>query len=167
MSFNVILLLSAIVHYDIFLNEMIFSLICINSQPISHVINVYYETQMMILKWTEYNIRVINYYFYILFFSPQRVEERWRESCVTMHCEEVHVTVFCDMWINAVWIYQSVVPLCFCFKPPWHFWCAFLQPLLAWPSEVAGIIPSITGTITDQVIVTLLAPNVGLEKTKL
>ena len=63
MSFNVILLLTAIVHYDIFLNEMIFSLICINSQPISHVINVYNETQMMILKWIEYNIRVINYYF--------------------------------------------------------------------------------------------------------
>ena len=50
MSFNVILLLSTIVHYDIFLNEMIYSLICINSQPISHVINVYYETQMMILE---------------------------------------------------------------------------------------------------------------------
>ena len=50
MSFNVILLLIVTVHYDIFLNKMIFSLICINSQPISHVINVYYETQMMILK---------------------------------------------------------------------------------------------------------------------
>ena len=50
LSFNVILLLTAIVHYDIFLNEMIFTLICINSQPISHVINVYYETQMMILR---------------------------------------------------------------------------------------------------------------------
>ena len=49
-SFIVILLLSAIVHYDIFLNEMIFSLICINSQPISNAINVYYETHMMILK---------------------------------------------------------------------------------------------------------------------
>ena len=54
MSYNVILLLIAIVHYDIFLNEMIFSLICINSQPISHAINVYYETQMMILS--ELNI---------------------------------------------------------------------------------------------------------------
>ena len=50
MSFNVILLLIATVCYDIFLNEMLFSLICINSQPTSHVINVYYETQMMILK---------------------------------------------------------------------------------------------------------------------
>ena len=48
MLFNVILLLSAIVCYDIFLNEMIFSLICINSQPIFDVINVYYETHMMI-----------------------------------------------------------------------------------------------------------------------
>ena len=63
------------VPYDIFLNEMIFSLICINSQPISNVINVYYETHMMILKWTEYNIRVINYYFYFLFISPQKVGE--------------------------------------------------------------------------------------------
>ena len=32
-----------------FCNEMILSLICINSQPLSHVINVYYEAQMMIL----------------------------------------------------------------------------------------------------------------------
>ena len=52
----------------------------------------------MILKWTEYIIWVINYYLYILFFSPQRAEERIRESGVTMHCDEVHVTVFCDMW---------------------------------------------------------------------
>ena len=81
MSFNVILVLIAIVHHDIFLNEMIFSLICVNSQPISHAINVYYGTKMMILKCTEYNIRVINYYFYILFFSPQRVEKRWRVLC--------------------------------------------------------------------------------------
>ena len=50
MSFNVILFLSAIVHYNILLTEIIFSLICVNSQPISHVISVYYETQMMILK---------------------------------------------------------------------------------------------------------------------
>ena len=50
MSFNVILLLSAIVCYDIFLSEMIFSVLCINSQPISHVMNVYYGTQMMILR---------------------------------------------------------------------------------------------------------------------
>ena len=47
---NVIFLINAIVHYDTFLNEMIFSLICINSQPISNVISVYYETHMMILK---------------------------------------------------------------------------------------------------------------------
>ena len=34
---------------DTFCNE-IFSLICINSHPITHVINVYYETLMMILN---------------------------------------------------------------------------------------------------------------------
>ena len=149
MSFNVILLLIAIVCYDIFWNEMIFSLICINSQPISHVINVYYETQMMILKWIKYNIRVINYYFYIPFFSPQGADERWRESCVTMHSDEVHVTVFCDMWINVVWNYHQWFLSVSFIKPPWHFWCAFLQPMLAWPSGVAGIIPSVPGAITD------------------
>ena len=63
MSFNVTLLLIAIVHYDNFLNEMIFSVLCINSQPISHVINVYYGTQMMI-----WNVNCIYYKGYQLLF---------------------------------------------------------------------------------------------------
>ena len=124
---------------------MIFSLICINSQPISHVINVYYQTHVIILKSTEYKIRVINYYFYILFFSPQRVEERWRESCVTMHCDEVHVTVLCDMWINAVWnyhqwflsvsVYQTPMALLMCFSPTHASlaqWSGWNDPQCTW-----------------------------------
>ena len=62
--------------YDIFCNEMIFSVLCVNSQPLSHVINVYIDAQMMILMVNANIIRVINHYVYILFFSPQRVEER-------------------------------------------------------------------------------------------
>ena len=54
---------------------MTFSVLYINSQPLSHVINVYNDAQMMILM-ANANIRVINHYVYILFFSPQRVEER-------------------------------------------------------------------------------------------
>ena len=40
----------AIVHDYIFCNEMIYTVLCINSQPLSHVINVYIEAQMMILN---------------------------------------------------------------------------------------------------------------------
>ena len=39
------MLLIATVHYDIFCNEMIFSVLCINSQPSSDVINVYIDAQ--------------------------------------------------------------------------------------------------------------------------
>ena len=151
MSCNVILLLSAIVCYDILWNEMIFSLICINSQPISNVIIVYYETHMMILKWTEYNMMVISYYFYFLFFSPQRVEERWKESCVTMHCDEVHVTVICDMWINALWnchhcflsLYQNPMALLMCFSPT-HAnlaqWSGWNDPQCTWGNYWMSIV---------------------------
>ena len=71
-----IVLLIATVHYDIFCNEMIFSVLCIKSQPLSHVINVYIDAQLMILMVNANITRVINHYVYILFFSPQRVEER-------------------------------------------------------------------------------------------
>ena len=153
MSCNVILLLIAIVHYDIFLNEMIFSLICTNSQPISNVINVYYETHMMLLKVNWIQHKCYQLLFSIFFFSLHRVEESWRGV------ERV-------LWYNVLWWspcdcvvwyvnkcclkLSSVVPLYFCLSnPPWHFWCAFLQPMLTWPSEVAGMIPSVPGAITD------------------
>ena len=48
----------------------------INSQPLSDVINVYIDAQLMILMVNANIIRVINHYVYILFFSSQRVEER-------------------------------------------------------------------------------------------
>ena len=64
------------VHYDILCNEMIYYVLCINSQPLSDVINVYIDAQLMILMVNANIIRVINHYVYILFFSPQRVEER-------------------------------------------------------------------------------------------
>ena len=48
------------------------------------------------------------------------------------------------MWINAVILYQLVVPLCSVDKPPWwHLWYAFLHPHLTRPSDVAGIILSV------------------------
>ena len=71
----------ATVCYDIFCDEMIFSVLCINSQPLSHVINVYIDAQMMILMVNANIIRVINHYVYILFFSPQRVEENFVIPC--------------------------------------------------------------------------------------
>ena len=37
-------------HYDIFCNEMIYTVLSINSQPLSHVINVYIEAQMMVFN---------------------------------------------------------------------------------------------------------------------
>ena len=56
------------------------------------------------------------------------------------------------MWceINAVKRYQSVVPLCFCHQTPMAFLYAFSPPWLTWPSEVAGIIPSVPGAITNK-----------------
>ena len=63
---------------------MIFFVLCINSQPLSHVNNVYIDAQMMILMVNTNIIRVINHYVYILFFTPQRVEERRGEFCDTM-----------------------------------------------------------------------------------
>ena len=71
-----IVLLSASVCYDTLCNEMIYFMLQINSQPLSHVINVYNEAQMMIVMSYGNIIRVINHYVYIPFFSPQRVEER-------------------------------------------------------------------------------------------
>ena len=62
--------------YDILCKEMIYSVLCINSQPISDVINVYIDAQLMILMVNANIIRVINHYVYSLFFSPQSVEER-------------------------------------------------------------------------------------------
>ena len=42
-------LLIATVCYDILCNEMIYSVLCINGQPSSDVINVYIDAQLMIL----------------------------------------------------------------------------------------------------------------------
>ena len=47
--------------------------------------------------------------------------------------------VIINQWFLSVSVQQT----------PMHFWCAFLQPMVAWPSEVAGI-----------------WGNVGLEKIK-
>ena len=52
--------------------------------PSSDVINVYINAQLMILMVNANIIRVINHYVYILFFSPQRVEERLGAFCETM-----------------------------------------------------------------------------------
>ena len=118
--------------YEFFLNEIIFSLICTNSKPISNVINAYYETHIIILKWTEYNIGVINYYFSFLLST-----ESWREVkrvlcykgilCHTLWwspCNCVMWYVICDMWINGVWnyhqwflsVYQTPMALLMCFS---------------------------------------------------
>ena len=55
---------------------MIFSVLCINSQPLFHDINVYIDAQLMVFMVNANIIRVINHYVYILFSSSQRVEER-------------------------------------------------------------------------------------------
>ena len=133
-----------------FWNDMIFSLLCINSQPISHVINVYYETQMMIL-----NVNCIYHKGYQLLFlySFLLSTESWREMKRVL-CYNALWWSPCDcvLWyVNECCLKLSISgsSLFLFIKPPWHFWCAFLQPMLAWPSEVAGIIPSVPGAITD------------------
>ena len=132
----------------IFLNEMIFSLICINSQPICNVINLYYETHMMILKWIEYNIRVIKYYFYFSFLLSTELK-RWRESCVTMHCDEVHVTVFCDMWyVNKCCLkLSSAVPLCLSSNLPGTFDMLFSNPCKPGPVKQPEFSPVYLGQL--------------------
>ena len=145
MSFNIILLLIAIVDYDIFLNEMIFSLICVNSQPISHVINVYYETQMMILKVNCTYHKGYQSLFLYSFLHRELKRVLCYNALWWCPCD-------CVLWyVNKCCLKLSISgsSLFLFIKPPWHFWCAFFQPMLAWPIEVAGIIPSITGPISD------------------
>ena len=48
-------------------NEMIYYVLCINSQPLSDVINVYIDAQLMISIANANILRVINHYVYILF----------------------------------------------------------------------------------------------------
>ena len=79
--------------------------------------------------------------------------ERWREVKRVLCYNALWWSPYdCVMWyVNKCCPRLSSTSLFI--KPSWHFWCAFLQPMLTWPSEVAGIIPSVPGAITDKVIV--------------
>ena len=55
------------------------------------VINVYIDSQLLILMVNGNIIRVINHYVYILFFSSQRVEERWNHVWFVIPCD-------CGLW---------------------------------------------------------------------
>ena len=55
---------------------MIYYVLCINGQPLSDVIDVRVDAQLMILMADAGMVKVISHYVWVLFFSPQRVEER-------------------------------------------------------------------------------------------
>ena len=74
----VILLFIATVHCDILCNGMIYDMLCINSKPLCHVINVYINAQMIMLM-INVNINAIfwDYYplcLYLLLLSTESLE---------------------------------------------------------------------------------------------
>ena len=127
------------VHYDIYWHGMIFSLTCINSQPIFNVIDVYYKTQMMILIVNciyHKGFELLFLYSFLLSTELKRGEESFVIPCIVMN----------SMWLcSMIWWYVNKCCLNISIsgssvsviKPPWHFWYA-LSPTLANLAQWSG-----------------------------